>query len=315
MQPDVSVVIPTRNRRDYLGRAIASCFEDNGVGVEVVVVDDGGTDGTREWLDGLADPRIRIRSQAHQGAQAARNRGLDAATGRYLKFLDDDDWLLPGTLERQVRVLAESGAELVAGDALVWREGEVVDRYPAPRGTDPFIDVVSGDATTHPLKYTMTRELAASVRWDTAVEIRTDLAFMLEVSRAAVGYRWVDGPAGCFRVHAGPRLSRPSRDFQGAAMHLELLGRTAEAILEEGTTPARAEAVRLGLWRWLHLMHPRDPTAARRAWRLLQRVDHATPFRPPRDGPILRALDRLIGPMAVEELTRVPRLIKRRLRP
>jgi len=104
--PDVSVIIPTYNRLTYLKQAIASCFEGNeDIEVEVLVVDDGSSDGTREWLSQLANSRVRVILQNNSGAPAARNAGLRAAQANLIKFLDDDDWLVPNSLSAQVKYM------------------------------------------------------------------------------------------------------------------------------------------------------------------------------------------------------------------
>jgi glycosyltransferase involved in cell wall biosynthesis len=100
-RPAVTVVIPTRNRRDLLEEAVASALEQGGVDVEVVVVDDGSTDGTQRWLDGLANPRVRhLRLDPARERTAARNAGLACAVTPYVLFLDDDDLLAPQALRR-----------------------------------------------------------------------------------------------------------------------------------------------------------------------------------------------------------------------
>jgi glycosyltransferase involved in cell wall biosynthesis len=100
MRPDVSVIIPTYNRKNYLRKAIASCFEGNdGFDIEVIVVDDGSTDDTQEWAEALSDERVVYVRQEEGGAQVARNRGMNEATGEFIKFLDDDDELVRGTLK------------------------------------------------------------------------------------------------------------------------------------------------------------------------------------------------------------------------
>jgi glycosyltransferase involved in cell wall biosynthesis len=90
--PEVSIILPTYNRIDVIGRAIASIIVQTHTDWELLVVDDGSTDGTIERLEGL-DPRIRFIRQANQGVAAARNTGLSAAMGRYIAFMDsDDEW-------------------------------------------------------------------------------------------------------------------------------------------------------------------------------------------------------------------------------
>jgi glycosyltransferase involved in cell wall biosynthesis len=92
--PEVSIVLPTFNRVDVIGRAVSSVLKQSFSDWELIVVDDGSTDGTRARLDGL-DPRIRYIEQSNQGVYAARNTGLKAAHGRFITFLDSDDEWLP----------------------------------------------------------------------------------------------------------------------------------------------------------------------------------------------------------------------------
>lgn len=99
----VSVVIPTWNRKDRLEEAVASVLAQTYADYEIVVVDDGSTDGTREWIRGrYPEDRLRYLYQENRGSSAARNAGIGAARGDLLAFLDSDDLWLPRKLERQV---------------------------------------------------------------------------------------------------------------------------------------------------------------------------------------------------------------------
>ena len=89
---DVTVVIPCYNAELWVGRAIKSVLDQQGVTVEVIVVDDGSTDGSLEVIQSFGD-RIRWETGPNRGACAARNRGLELATARYALFLDADDYL------------------------------------------------------------------------------------------------------------------------------------------------------------------------------------------------------------------------------
>lgn len=93
MKPRVSVIMPTYNRADSLRRSIDSVIAQQWTDWELVVVDDGSTDGTRALLAHLHDPRVRVIHQENRGVAGARNRGLEAAQGELLAFLDsDDEW-------------------------------------------------------------------------------------------------------------------------------------------------------------------------------------------------------------------------------
>ncbi|MBS0208956.1 MAG: glycosyltransferase family 2 protein [Planctomycetes bacterium] len=118
----VSVVIPTYNRADLLGRAIQSVLDQTHTEVEALVVDDGSTDHTREVVARFTDPRVRYFHQANAGVSAARNTGLLAARGEFIALLDSDDAWLPWKLRAQVAFLRRFPE---AGN--VWTEMSAID--------------------------------------------------------------------------------------------------------------------------------------------------------------------------------------------
>lgn len=104
LQTSVSVVVPVWNREGTIERAIRSALEQTQPPLEVIVCDDGSTDGTADILRRLAreDPRVRVISAGRSGGPAApRNRGLGHAEGEWVAFLDSDDEWLPGKLQVQ----------------------------------------------------------------------------------------------------------------------------------------------------------------------------------------------------------------------
>lgn len=118
--PLISVVVPTRNRVAYLKEALASVRNQTTASWECIVVDDGSTDGTWEWLASQSDTRVGVIRNARPGERsAARNRGLAEARGRFVLFLDDDDRLRPNALMRLARSLLSDPSCFAAVGAIV----------------------------------------------------------------------------------------------------------------------------------------------------------------------------------------------------
>jgi GT2 family glycosyltransferase len=114
-RPELTVVIPTRNRCPMLQEAVSSVMQQDFERWEAVVVDDASEDDTWAWLSGLRDARVRpIRQPRPSERASARNAGLAAARGELLLFLDDDDRLAPRALETHVEALRAQPAAVAS---------------------------------------------------------------------------------------------------------------------------------------------------------------------------------------------------------
>ena len=119
MPPLVSVVIPTYNRWPMVGEAVDSVLHQTRCSLELIVVDDGSTDETVACLAGR-DPRLRVIRQPNRGVAAARNAGAKHARGKYLAFLDSDDYWLPKKLERQAAFMQENPGVVICQTEEIW---------------------------------------------------------------------------------------------------------------------------------------------------------------------------------------------------
>ena len=104
--PLVSVIIPTYNRAKYLRQCIESVLSQDYPNLEIIVVDNGSTDNTPEILASFGN-KIKCLKEEKGGASASRNKGLRAARGEFIAFLDSDDFYLPGKISLSVRKLQE----------------------------------------------------------------------------------------------------------------------------------------------------------------------------------------------------------------
>lgn len=113
--PTISVIIPAWNADKYLDACLQSVLSQSVTDMEVIVVNDGSTDQTRQILEDFAarDPRVRPIHQQNAGASVARNTGLEQCRGEYVRFVDADDVVPAGSMERLLRSAREHRSDLV----------------------------------------------------------------------------------------------------------------------------------------------------------------------------------------------------------
>lgn len=124
----VSVVIPVYNCEKYLGEALQSVLEQSPPPREVVVIDDGSTDGSAE-VAGKFQPRVKVVQLPHSGIGSARNEGVRSAQGEFLAFLDSDDLWTPGKLASQLESFERNPSlDMVFGQMTQFVSPELVDQ-------------------------------------------------------------------------------------------------------------------------------------------------------------------------------------------
>ena len=224
--PLVSVVIPTYNQQALLRETLQSVFAQTFTDYEVVVVNDGSTDGTSEYLRSLGK-RIRLVEQGNQGIGAARNRGIDEATGKYVALLDHDDLWKPGKLEAQV-LFMESHPECTAC-SVPWARSTASTRCvfdsDAIRSNDGLVErplwrLSQGHQFLISSSIMFERQRAGGLRYGTRRQCIEDDPFQIGLfSRGPFGiagndilmiYRWHGGNSSAHAIHFynGVRLLR-----------------------------------------------------------------------------------------------------------
>jgi glycosyltransferase involved in cell wall biosynthesis len=143
MTPEVSVVVPTYNRCAMVSEAIDSVLGQSFEDFDLIVIDDGSTDGTDQQIPPLTDDRIRFQRIEHSGPAAARNRGVALARAAMIAFLDSDDLWAPTKLERQLAFMRANPACGISQTGEIWmRDGRRVNpgRRHRKRAGDIFLD-------------------------------------------------------------------------------------------------------------------------------------------------------------------------------
>lgn len=216
-RPLVSIVMSTYNRAHLLHDTIHSIQAQTVQDLEVVIVDDGSTDGTAEVVEQLRldDPRIRYFHQENQGVAAARNRGVDESLGHYVAVLDDDDIALPWRLEAQFSVLTEGVSATYgsfanfdddSGQLTLHRTKQFTEETAADKGGAP------GHST-----WMVDRDLMAAIRYDASLTSGIDNNFALRALRSGLRWRHTGKVHTLRRVHAQQITAQDSVRQLGAA--------------------------------------------------------------------------------------------------
>jgi glycosyltransferases involved in cell wall biogenesis len=118
MQPMVSIIVPIYNAEQYLRRCVDSILNQEYTDYELLLVNDGSTDASGDICEeyGDQDPRVIVIQKENTGVSDSRNRALDRARGKYLQFLDSDDWITPDATRLFVRAAEEYGCDMVISD-------------------------------------------------------------------------------------------------------------------------------------------------------------------------------------------------------
>lgn len=206
MNPIVSVIVPVFNSAGYLRECLDNLLSQDYPHLEVVLVDDGSTDGSRAICSEYSerDRRVRVFSQSNAGVGRARRRGVEHAAGDYVAFVDSDDLIAPDFISTLMSAVARTGCKLVRLRAgTKFRDGEV------PEGRDddlslPEISVLDAVEVQKSLMYQametgfqwhlMSKALATSVQWS-ELRVFEDLATVYRIVAQVRSVAVVDCPS------------------------------------------------------------------------------------------------------------------------
>jgi glycosyltransferase involved in cell wall biosynthesis len=252
--PLVTVLIPARNAAGYLPQALESVRAQTFQDLEVVVVDDGSTDGTTEAARAGGE-RVRVLRLEHGGVSRARNRGMREARGRYVVFLDADDLLEPLLVERAVRFMErEPALGFVFSNFVVWHEdGRIFGPCYPPEAFGPGAEAIVSDALAQviargfPLSTSglcARREvLEETGGFDESLVCGEDFEYWSRI--------YLRRPVGCLkeplvrvRRHSRGTTADPARVIPSIARSVDLLRRRLEAAGRAADVPIARECGR-----------------------------------------------------------------------
>lgn len=182
----VSIIIPTYNYGEYLARAVESCLSQTHRDLEIIVIDDGSTDNTQAVMCRFTD-RVTYVYQENRGVSAARNAGLDRASGDFITFLDADDYLADGAiatcldaLSRHPEVgcvITETYSQEAGSDALSWKP-----HLPGPTVSDRFYEQLLTRRFPFQVAATLTRaQVAKRFRYPEDLSNGEDVVYFTKI--------------------------------------------------------------------------------------------------------------------------------------
>jgi glycosyltransferase involved in cell wall biosynthesis len=210
--PRVSAVVPAYNAARTIGRTLASALTQTISDLEVIVVDDGSADATREVVEGIDDPRLQLVSQANAGVATARNTGIAQAHGDWVAFLDSDDIWLPNKLQRQLELMAAKPGCMASQGSAYFVDDELRPlklRRCVPVENPLLTFLRFQNLPNAASSWIVRRELLDQIGgFDPDLVILEDWEFSLRLARYA-NPLCIDEPLTLYRVHPGNR----SRDL------------------------------------------------------------------------------------------------------
>jgi len=238
----VSVLIPAWDSAAWLGEAIESALAQTHPRLEVVAVDDGSTDGTSDALRSFGK-RIRWERTSHQGAAVARNRLLELARGEWVQYLDADDLLLPGKIERQLAAARAAGDADLVVSAYLSASGQV---RRCPHGDDPWLCFLEGRLGTTSSHLFRRETLVRIGGWEVPRRAAQEQELLQRLLASGARIAFVE-EALCIKRSVNPRSLWRSiwRDDPKAAREADVspVARAVRHLHDEGALTPEREAV------------------------------------------------------------------------
>jgi glycosyltransferase involved in cell wall biosynthesis len=208
----VSAVVPAYNAARTIARTLESALTQTISDLEVIVVDDGSTDATREIVKGFDDPRVHLVSQENAGVASARNTGVAHCRGEWVAFLDADDIWLPNKLQRQLELMAAEPGCMASQGSAYFVDDELRPmklRHCVPVENPLLTFLRFQNLPNAASSWIVRRKLLDQIGgFDPELVILEDWEFSLRLARYAKPL-CIDEPLTLYRVHPGNR----SRDL------------------------------------------------------------------------------------------------------
>ena len=243
----VTIVIACYNHGHFLPEAIDSVLQQTYPNLEIIVVDDGSSDNTKEIAQKYAE--VKYIYQANQGLSAARNTGIKYSTGACLIFLDADDWLTPGAIERNlIHLQQDESLGFVSGGHYKVYEDATITEEMQHVGGDYYLHLLYGNYIGMASSVMFRRWVFDEFLFDTSLKACEDYDLYLKIARKYPVFHHMK-MIGAYRIHSA------SMSANALKMLLSVI-KVLEAQQKDLRTPEEEEAYRSGRETWIALYSP-----------------------------------------------------------
>ncbi len=280
----ISVIVPVYNCEPYVARCVRSIMAQTHTDLEIICIDDGSSDGSGEILDALAleDKRLRVVHQANAGASAARNAGIDLATGDFITFVDSDDAIEPDMYETLLSLFTDESIDIAhCGYMRVYPDGSTKD----VNGTGKLVSQDRYEASKCLLLGSLfvgsmcnklyKAHLFSDVRLDTTVAINEDVLANAELFSRANRLVFLD--VGKYlvyeRVGSASSVTKEHKKLSDSVHAAEKMLSIYKNTPAEAAAEERLINLQTGLYRWYVMNSVKNSHQERKE--LAARIDNA----------------------------------------
>ena len=264
MTNQVSVIIPCFNAEQWLTESIDSCLKQTYSNIEIIVVDDGSTDGSLDIIKGYGDC-LRWYSRPNKGSNPTRNEGLSMARGDYVLFLDADDYILPERVEKQMGCFEQTGADVVFSSVRSQKhypDGRIVLGNPSDEryyraGDDVLESLITSKRLAHNLSPMFTRDSLKKVGgWDETVPCSQDRDLLLSLALAGAKFEFLPGCYSVYRQYPSNSRVSASKGRIRAEASLKRTSKAEQSLQRQGRYEPYRKALAQALFRSAFLYGP-----------------------------------------------------------
>lgn len=272
-KPDISIIMPVYNAEEFVGDSITSVLIQSFQNFELIVINDGSTDGSETIIKSFKDERIVYYSQTNQGQVVASNQGIKLARGKYIKFLDADDLINSAHLECQFEALKGNDTCLASCQWAYFyknfRSADFKEEYTNKNYNNPlnwFYDShVYDSGMLGAWVWLIPRQLLDKAgNWNEKLSLNNDFDFSVRLLCACNGIKYAEGAKLYYRKGNlnALTLTKNRKGYESAILTTEL---AMDSVLKIENSPRMKELFANRFQSWIYEIYPQHPDLIRKA--------------------------------------------------